>query len=108
MANPLNGIINAHRLLRIPGTRCPIGGQFMRDPVVLAGTGLSYERAAIAMHLALYGTDPESRTPLTAQQQRLLPNPALKDLIDRIRAAVGDVTDDEQSELSGPEDPVIE
>jgi hypothetical protein len=77
----------AHQLLNIPGIRCPISGLFMSDPAILAGTGLSYERASIVAHLAARGTDPESGDPLDAAQQRLLPNPALKALIDAVLLA---------------------
>jgi len=76
------------RLLNLPGTHCPLGGGIMNDPAVLAGTGLSYERAAIVAHLNNHGTDPATGLPLTAAQQRLLPNPALKGLIEAVMASV--------------------
>jgi hypothetical protein len=75
-------------LLNIPGTHCPIGGGIMNDPAVLAGTGLSYERAAIVAHLRAHGTDPATGLPLSVREQRLLPNPALKGLIDAIMVTV--------------------
>ena len=75
-------------LLAFPGTVCPIGGNTMNDPVVLAGTGLSYERAAIVAHFENHLTDPATGNPLDAAQRRLLPNPALKGVIDLIMASV--------------------
>ena len=75
-------------LLNFPGTHCPIGGGIMHDPAVLCGSGLSYERIAIEAHLLAHGTDPATGLPLTAEEQRLLPNPALKGLIGEIVANV--------------------
>ncbi len=75
-------------LLNVPGTHCPIGGGIMNNPAILAGTGVSYERTAIVAHLRAHGTDPVSGRPLSAREQRLLPNPALKGLIDAIMATV--------------------
>ena len=86
-------------LLNIPGTRCPLTGDLMRDPAVLCASGLSYERAAISAHLLAHGTDPE--TGVVIDNHRLLPNPALKGLIDGIMASVG-VEFAEEQEINGP------
>ena len=75
-------------LLNFPGTTCPIGGGIMNDPAVLVGSGVSYERATIVAHLNTHGTDPATGLPLNAEQQRLLPNPALKGVIDVIVASL--------------------
>ena len=61
--------------------KCPISKKVMFDPVVLAGTGLSYERDCIRAHLRASNTDPETGRVLDAKEQRLLPNPAMKALI---------------------------
>ena len=76
------------RLLTFPGITCPIGGGIMNDPAVLACTGVSYERAAIVAHLNAHGTDPATGHPLSAEEQYLLPNPALKGVIDLIMDSV--------------------
>ena len=95
--------ITVAQLLAIPGTRCPIGGGFMRDPALLAGTGLSYERTAIATHLAVFGTDPETGVVLTVQEQRLFQNPALKGLIQDILGRLGlHVGEEIDAEAQGP------
>ena len=85
--NSLNNI-EIPVLLNLPGCTCPIGGVIMNDPAILVGTGLSYERAAIVAHLNAHGTDPATGLALSAEEQRLLPNPALKGLIDEIMANV--------------------
>jgi hypothetical protein len=72
---------NAAIAALIASLRCPIRGRVMLDPVILAGTGLSYERSSIEEHLRATETDPESGIVLDASQQRLLPNLALKGLI---------------------------
>ncbi len=79
---------NIQFLLNVPGTRCPIGGGIMNNPAILAGTGVSFERATIEAHLRAHGTDPVSGQRLSVREQRLLPNPALKGLIDAIMAAI--------------------
>ena len=79
--------MTAIQILSIPELRCPLSNIFMSDPVILAATGLSYERANIVAHLATHGTDPESGMVLSLAQQRLLPNPALKALIDAVLVA---------------------
>lgn len=80
--------VPAHLLHNIEGTKCPITFRFMADPVVLRGTGYSYERAAITAHLATEWTDPMTGRLLSFDEQLLIPNPALKGLIDRIRARI--------------------
>ena len=75
------------QLLNFPGTICPIGGGVMNDPAILAGNGISYERARIVEHLNANGTDPATGLPLSAMDRRLLPNPALKGFIDALMAS---------------------
>jgi hypothetical protein len=114
MANPFN-VVPDHHLLNFPGLSCPISGRLMTDPAILAGTGMSYERSAIVAHLARYGTDPDSGDVLNASARRLLPNPALKGLIDLVMEQIGNVAgqvdeeeeESEADELSDQED-VIE
>jgi hypothetical protein len=69
--------------------RCPITGNLTPDPVILAGTGLSYDRAAITAFFEANGfVDPATGDPLDESQRRLLPNPALagmvNDMVNRI------------------------
>ena len=64
--------------------RCPITGEMMKDPAILVCSGLSYERVAIEDWIRENGTDPESGEPL--QDMRLIQNPCLKALIERVVA----------------------
>jgi hypothetical protein len=80
--------ISANDLLNLPGIRCPITGEVMQDPKILVANGVSYEGTAISAHLRANGTNPETGEMLNASQQRVLPNPALKELINVIRARV--------------------
>jgi hypothetical protein len=54
----------------------------MRDPVVLVGSGNTYERAAISMWLRTKPTDPLSNVPIPPKDQILVPNVALRSAID--------------------------
>ncbi|KAI3649024.1 hypothetical protein MP228_006878 [Amoeboaphelidium protococcarum] len=58
---------------------CPITQMPMKDPVI-DPDGNSYEKTAILEWLQIHGESPITRRPLTAAQ--LLPNRALKDLIE--------------------------
>ena len=60
---------------------CPLTGQVMRDPVILAVSGFSYERSAIEAHLRDIGTNPFTGARLEDDQRRLLPNPGLRETI---------------------------
>jgi hypothetical protein len=88
---PINPFANisAYDLLHLPGIRCPITGSVMRDPKVLVANGVSYERSAITAHLRANGTNPETGELLDSSQRRLLPNRALKELIDAIWTCIG-------------------
>ena len=44
--------------------RCPLSGQVMTDPYLLNQTGVSYQKDAIASHIATHGTDPATGAPL--------------------------------------------
>jgi hypothetical protein len=66
--------------------RCPISGEIMKDPVILACSGLSYERAVIEEWIRVNGTDPESGEPL--RDTRLIQNPCLRALIEGVVAAL--------------------
>lgn len=68
-------------LLTNPAFKCSLSGLPLTDPVILKGTGLSYDRFTIETRLETDLTDPETGRPLTNDEQRLLPNPALRDLI---------------------------
>ncbi len=52
----------------------------MEDPVILCGTGLSYERVNIERWIDVHGTDPISGAQLDAAGMRLIPNKALRDM----------------------------
>ena len=75
LLNTINAVSDA--------TRCPLTGQVMTDPVILVGTGYSFERSAIEAHLRDSGTDPMSHRPLTQEDRRLVRNPARLAVIQR-------------------------
>ncbi len=81
--------ISEYDLLHLPGIRCPITGEVMRDPKLLVANGVSYEGTAITAHLRDNGTNPETGDLLDSSQRRILPNPALKELIDAIWTSIG-------------------
>ena len=62
--------------------RCPISGQIMVDPVILASSGVSYERSLLETWIEERGTDPETGEPLA--DRRVLENPCLKSLIEAV------------------------
>ncbi len=98
--------------LRNPVYRCPLSGFILVDPVILAVSGLSYDRAAITAHLEAHGTNPVSGDALSARDQRLLPNPALRSVILGMVRLV-DPSLEILAEIEGPlelesEEPVIE
>jgi hypothetical protein len=62
--------------------RCPLSGEIMQDPVILACSGVSYERAVLAEWILQVGTDPESGEPLS--DARVLENPCFKSLIQAV------------------------
>ena len=68
-------------LLNNTAFKCSLSGLPLTNPVILKGTGLSYDRLTIEARLATDPTDPETGRLLTNDEQRLLPNPALRDLI---------------------------
>lgn len=61
---------------------CSISGELMRDPVIVVGSGNTYERAEIARWLSAHSTDPLSNVPIPAKDQVLVPNVALRSAID--------------------------
>lgn len=61
---------------------CSITGEIMRDPVVLVGSGNTYEREAIATWLRTHSTDPLSNVSIPKKDQVLVPNVALRSAID--------------------------
>ncbi len=63
---------------------CPISGRVMTDPVILRGTGYSFERRNIERWLAERGTDPKTNAPLSDIEQQLIPNPAMIGMIHTI------------------------
>lgn len=95
-------------LLDQPVFCCPLSGFVLVDPVILAASGLSYDRAAITAHLEAHGTDPVSGAALSARDRRLFPNPALRSLIAGMVQSV-DPSLEITAEIGGPsEEPVIE
>mmetsp|Transcript_651 Transcript_651/g.1756 ORF Transcript_651/g.1756 Transcript_651/m.1756 type:complete len:266 (+) Transcript_651:1720-2517(+) len=61
---------------------CSITGEIMRDPVVLVGSGNTYEREAITTWLRSHQTDPLSNVTIPSKDQVLVPNVALRSAID--------------------------
>ncbi|KAJ1484601.1 hypothetical protein T484DRAFT_1894077 [Baffinella frigidus] len=69
------------RLLSVPDSfRCPITQEVMTDPVMVAETGHTYERAAILRWLQTNSTDPKTNVPL--QTKQLVPNHGLRATIE--------------------------
>ena len=64
---------------------CPLRGEIMQDPVILACSGVSYERSAIENWIECNATDPDSGEPLT--DARLIENPCLRALIEAVVVA---------------------
>ena len=86
-------------LLTNPAFRCSLSNRLLSDPVVLAGTGLSYDRTTIVTRLMTDPTDPESGRSLDESERRLLPNPMLRNLI---RDMIAPVQSTPESEAVGP------
>ena len=61
------------------GLLCPISLELMVDPVMLTGTGQTYERAAIARWLHTNTTDPITNVEL--HSKKLVPNFAIRKLV---------------------------
>lgn len=61
---------------------CSISGELMRDPVIVVGSGNTYERCEIAKWLSTNSTDPLSNVQIPAKDQMLVPNVALRSAID--------------------------
>ena len=61
---------------------CSISGELMRDPVMIVGSGNTYEREEIAKWLSTKSTDPLSNMVIPAKDQVLVPNVALRSAID--------------------------
>jgi hypothetical protein len=77
--------------LNIPSAYvCVITGELMVDPVVLVGSGNTYERGAISTWLASHATDPLSNVPIPKKDQLLVPNVALRSAIDEFVSKVKD------------------
>ena len=69
--------------------KCPITMATMSDPVVLVANGHTFERHAIETWLQTSTNDPLTNEPLRSRDRHLVPNYALRDQIDRHRAANG-------------------
>lgn len=67
---------------------CSITGEIMRDPVVLVGSGNTYERSAISTWLASHRTDPLTNVNLQTKDQVLVPNVALRSAIEEFVQAL--------------------
>lgn len=61
---------------------CSITFDVMKDPVILAGTGHTYERAAIEEWLATSGKDPITSKVLKKNDRTLIPNHAIRTAIE--------------------------
>ena len=64
---------------------CPIGAHLMHDPVVVFGSGHTYERANIMRWFAEHDLDPKTNLALTAEGKQLVPNLSIKQLVDEYR-----------------------
>ncbi|EKX48382.1 hypothetical protein GUITHDRAFT_136887 [Guillardia theta CCMP2712] len=62
------------------GFRCPITQEVMRDPHIVAETGLSYEKSAIVQWLQDHNTDP--LTNLRLKSKQIIPNHGLRATIE--------------------------
>ena len=67
--------------------RCPLSGEIMQDPVILACNGVSYERVVLEEWIRENGTNPESGEPL--DDARVLENPCFKSLIQAVGRGLG-------------------
>ncbi|KAJ1633175.1 hypothetical protein T492DRAFT_558050, partial [Pavlovales sp. CCMP2436] len=61
---------------------CTISQELMRDPVVLVGSGNTYERTEIVKWLREKSTDPNTNVEIPKESQLLVPNVALRSAID--------------------------
>lgn len=57
---------------------CPILYTLFEDPVLVIGSGQTYERAAIEQHFQLAHTDPLTNVVLDANERVLVPNHAMR------------------------------
>lgn len=104
----MNRIRLAH-LLNQPAFCCPLSGILLADPVILASSGLSYDRTTITRHVELHGSDPETGAQLSPRGRRLIPNPYLQDLVMRVVQSVAIPPQGNPAETEGPMDePVTE
>ncbi len=60
---------------------CSITGELMQDPVLVAGSGHTYEREAITKWFCNHNTDPYTNLVLTDEGKKLIPNHAVKQSI---------------------------
>jgi U-box domain len=68
--------------------RCPLSGRVMRDPVLCGSEGHSFERAALEEWLADNpGVEPLTRQPLPPGRGGVLPNHALRNMIQQLHIA---------------------
>jgi hypothetical protein len=69
---------------RLPALICPISRDVLRDPVLLVGSGHTYERADLVRWLREHDTDPVTNRPLTSKEY--VTNFVVKSLLDEQRA----------------------
>ena len=68
--------------------RCPLSGEAMRDPVLWGPEGHTFERKALEEWLAAHpGVHPLSRQPLPPEPCSMVPNRALRDLLQQLQLA---------------------
>jgi len=69
---------------------CPLTGKTMQNPVILAGSGWSYEHDAVAEWIETHGTEPRTGAVLDSPaSRRLIVNVQLREFIaDMKKAAV--------------------
>mmetsp|Transcript_9418 Transcript_9418/g.14862 ORF Transcript_9418/g.14862 Transcript_9418/m.14862 type:complete len:134 (+) Transcript_9418:163-564(+) len=72
----INGALSSLRTAVPDGFRCPITQDVMTDPVMVAESGHTYERAAITQWLESHKTDPKTNMALSTKT--LIPNHGLR------------------------------
>lgn len=66
---------------------CPISQEVMKDPVILVGSHITFDKEDISKWLEGNSTCPVTRKQLSNRERALIPNLALKKAIDEFRAA---------------------
>jgi len=83
----------ARRCRRVTaGFACPISYEMMRDPVLVVGSGNTYDRKSIERHFGCRKSDPLTNQELRkAEERRLVPNNLLRSQIEEFERAQVDL-----------------